>query len=85
MKLVFRVLKKSRKGTELALEQPVRLPDVADETGILPAGLLEIGRYAQSVIDGRPDSQLLSRYENTPLAPHLLAIAANPKIAKVYA
>lgn len=83
MKLVFRVLKKSE-GTKPANEQLERLPDVADETGILPAGLLEIGRYAQSVIDGRPDSQLLSRYENTPLAPHLLAIAANPKIAKVY-
>ena len=44
-----------------------------------------LGEYARSCLRGQPDAELAARYADTSLAGQFAAIAANPKIAKVYA
>lgn len=77
-RLVFRTLAKSSPSGETE-------PSYDQDGKILPAGLIELGRFAQSVLDGAPDAALQQRHANTPMGAHMQAILSNPKIAKVYA
>lgn len=77
-RLVFRTLAKSRPSGETE-------PAYDQDGKIMPAGLVILGTFAQSVADGTPDTALQALYADTPLGGHMLAIVANPKLVKVYA